>query len=200
MQSQLSPEEYCEKIQQLWIQECSYPEGSPAREWLSRERERHFEEFYHLVFQSIVGFLRSLCTAGSAHGEDPEFLANGTMMRIHLALKKGQFQTGRLFRPWCHQIARRIFVDSRRKHTRSEKVLRAAIDHGTQPPAPEHVAVGDLQEFLGRLPTTERRIVELYYLEEKALPEIALVMGKTVASIRSVLYRIKRRLFHGEKT
>jgi RNA polymerase sigma factor (sigma-70 family) len=200
VQPQLSPEEYCEQIQQLWRSELSYPEDSPERERITVERECAFDNLYHLVYQPIVRFLRVFCKPGSVHAEDPEFLANGVMMRIHVALKQGQFQPCRSFQPWCRQIARSVFVDAWRKHTRSAEVLRAAIDNGARPVASEHVTAGDLQDLLGELPVTERRIVELYYLDQKPLAEIALVLNKSVASVRSVLYRIKSRLFHGEKT
>lgn len=198
MQPQLSPEVSCEKIQQLWEMEKRDPPQSEAvLAHIRAERDQLFEGLYNRVFPNLVRYLRAFSKTPVMATEDAEFLANGVMTRIYLALKDGRFQSTKAFAPWCHQIARRAFLDSLRRPPQSNQLL---VDDLADEPATDESentsSKKTVQDLLGRLPEQDRQIVELYYLEQMPLPEIAQRFGGTVASIRSLLYRIRRKLRH----
>lgn len=196
MQPQLSPEAYCEKIQQLWEMERS-AQSEADLACICVERNQLFEGLYSRVFPSLVCYIRAFSKSGVSGTEDAEFLANGVMMRVYLSLKEGRFQSAKPFGPWCHQIARRVFLDSLRKPPQSNQVL--VDDFADKSAAAESVSTSSsdhVQDLLGRLPEQDRRIVELYYLEKMPLPEIAQRFGGTVDSVRCLLYRIRKKLRH----
>lgn len=100
------------------------------------------------------------------------------------------------FRPWIFGIARRLLMDRLRARyaepvfteTESDE-LAADDDTGS---LAEDLAI--LEQELGQLPLVEREVLQLFYIEELSLNDIAEIAQVPVGTVKSRLFRARRLL------
>ena len=158
--------------------------------------DRFLGLIYHVVHHTA--HLRSL----PLRPEDIEDLAAEVLLQIvsndYAVLR--QFRGQSSLATYLTVIARRICVH--------ELMRRAAVRElppagdGRPLPEPEEPpkaqlgleSLEEVQKLLGRLPSRERRVVRLYYLEGRSYEEISIELGVPVNSIGPILSRARKLL------
>lgn len=103
----------------------------------------------------------------------------------------------RSFRSWLFTIAHNVIADSYRSR-RTDAPLAAAAQLADATPSPEEIALSaearrSIRDLLAQLPDDQRRIVELRLAGQTA-PEIATVVGRSLASVKFAQFRAYSRL------
>lgn len=165
--------------------------------------DRFLGLIYHVVHHTA--YLRST----PLPPEDTEDIAAEVLLQI-VAGDYGmlrQFRGHSTFSTYLTVIARRICV---------QELARRAAMRDTQPKAdghrvpeaeveePPRAQVGlesleEVQRLLARLPSRERKVVGLYYLEGRSYEEISTQLNIPVNSIGPILSRARKKLRHGAK-
>jgi len=97
------------------------------------------------------------------------------------------------FLPWLYTIARNTLVDRTRKRT-EEPVEILENDHHADNPY-YHVELRlDLGLLLSELSEQQRQVVQLRFIEDMPVKEIANVIGKSESATKSILYRALKQL------
>jgi len=158
--------------------------------WLAGgERRRAFDvivqryrvKVFRLVF-SIVG--------NAARAEE---VTQDTFLKVWLAL--GSYDGRASISTWIYTIARNTGLS----HRRSE-AYRAAepLDDCVQPIAeaakPRNPELLDLERMLPRLPEEELQAVTLFYLQDRSIEDVAVMMDLPEGTVKSHLHRARRRL------
>lgn len=108
-------------------------------------------------------------------------------------------------RTWLFGIARNKCQQAYRNRARREAIDQASLAairervHAAGPTSPEeHVAEAALRtrlhDSLAKLPSEDRILLTLWYWKELPVPEIADIMGTSVAAVRKRLTRAQQRL------
>lgn len=133
--------------------------------------------------------------------EDAEELTQDVFMKVykHLSSFKGDSS----FSTWIYRIAYNTAVsETRRKKQEflaleeeqitnvSEEQVSLWLGHIDQSEQIER-----LEKALTLLPSEERAIILLFYLQDKPIDEIAGITGLTNANIKTKLHRIRKKLF-----
>jgi len=137
-----------------------------------------------------------------------EDVAQEVFLRLFLHAKK--YTAGRSFKTWLFTIVRNVSIDlarpySHRKSSSShfgddparEDFTSELIVNGS-PTQEDRMAARERQqmmvELLQDLPEKQRAAIILKYYEEMSTKEIAVVLGKSVSSVESLLARAKQNL------
>lgn len=158
------------------------------------------ERFIELVEQEQEGlrkFLLALCEGRRADADD---LMQETLLKAYLSydgfVERFKFST------WLYKVAYNTFVD----YTRKVRPLTQEVDTIAEEVADE--SSGDyryeaLYRALEGLPPNEKTALLLFYMEDKAIMEIALIMMKPLGTIKSYLSRgrehLKRIMENGKR-
>lgn len=156
------------------------------------QRERAFvlllERFQGKVFRLALSYLRS--------PSDAEDLAQDAFVRVWRALP---FYDGRAsFSTWIYVITRNACLSELR---RRRQRLTVPLEEAAEPrPAegPPASPASDLRldciALLRTLPESQRRVVSLFYLEERSYEQVAASLDMPLNTVRSHLHRARRRL------
>ncbi len=160
--------------------------------------DRFLGLLYHVVRHSA--HLRST----ALRPEDTEDLAAEILTQIiandYAVLR--QFRGQSSLATYLTVIARRISVHELAKRAAAREV-QVHVDHrGVPVPEPEEPPRGlvglesleEVQKLLSRLPSRERKVVRLYYLEGRSYEEISTELNVPVNSIGPVLSRARKLL------
>lgn len=158
------------------------------------------ERFIELVEQEQEGlrkFLLALCEGRRADADD---LMQETLLKAYLSydgfVERFKFST------WLYKVAYNTFVD----YTRKVRPQTQEVDTIAEEVADE--SSGDyryetLYRALEGLPPNEKTALLLFYMEDKAIMEIALIMMKPPGTIKSYLSRgrehLKRIMENGKR-
>jgi len=94
---------------------------------------------------------------------------------------------------WLYKIARNACLSL----LRSESYRRAlSLDAVREPATPPQPKIGDLElsQIMDRLPEIQRTAITLFYLQEKSVGEVALMMGMPEGTVKSHLHRARLAL------
>jgi RNA polymerase sigma-70 factor, ECF subfamily len=165
--------------------------------------DRFLGLFYHVV--AHTAHLRST----PLRPEDTEDIAAEILLQLvtndYAVLR--QFRHQASLATYLTVIARRICVHelarraaAREVQTRVDGVPPTVME----PEEPPKAQVGlesleEVQKLLAKLPTRERRVVRLYYLEGRSYEEISTELNIPVNSIGPILSRAKKKLKHARK-
>jgi RNA polymerase sigma-70 factor (ECF subfamily) len=135
--------------------------------------------------------------------EDTEDLAAEVLLQIVAK----DYQVLREFRgdaslaTYLTVIARRICVHELARRTAAREVQPPPVENGTPDLEPEDSSraaglesLEEVERLLTKLPTKEREIVRLHYLEGRTYEEISIEMNIPVNSIGPVLSRARKKL------
>ncbi len=148
-----------------------------------------FAAVYDALSPRIYGYLLRQ-TRDRARAED---LLQQTMLHIHRA--RSSFIPGAEVTPWAFAIARRLLVDSLRRHKREVLSDDGEPDPGADrgPGADEVLQARELatriERVLAKLPQSQRAAFELIKNEGLSVAEAAQVLGTTVAAVKLRAHR-----------
>lgn len=159
--------------------------------------DRFLGLIYHVIHHTA--HLRST----PVRPEDVEDLAAEVLLQIiandYSVLR--QFKGHSSLATYLTVIARRICVHqlTQRSASRETQSLAGARQQGAEPEEPARPQLGlerveEVQTLLKRLPSRERRVVRLYYLEGRSYEEISTELNIPVNSIGPILSRAKKLL------
>jgi RNA polymerase sigma-70 factor, ECF subfamily len=127
---------------------------------------------------------------GASEAED---LVQEVLLAIHL--KRHTYDTGELFTPWVHTIARYKLIDYLR---RARPAASVPIDEDTELLAQDDNADAesshDIRKLLGRLPEKVRCAIECVKLEGRSVAEAAERCGISESGVKINIHRGLRTL------
>ena len=147
--------------------------------------ERLLDEYRDKVFRLACSLL-----ADQAAAEDA---SQDIFLKIWRALP--DFRGESAISTWIYAIARNTCL-TRRRTAASERtcsldeVNAAAFTSEDPPPAIE----SDLRAAIGRLPEKYRRVLVLFYLEDRSYQQVAMAMGLPMGTVKTYLHRAKKEL------
>jgi RNA polymerase sigma-70 factor (ECF subfamily) len=155
----------------------------------SRAFELLLERFQGKVFRLAMSYVRSPA--------DAEDMTQEVLVRLWRALV---FYDGRAsFSTWIYAIARNACLSELRKRRSRPVALSEAVEprlaEGPMP-APASDLRLDCATLLETLPETQRRVVRLFYLEDRSYEEVSILLDMPLNTVRSHLHRARRRLAH----
>jgi RNA polymerase sigma-70 factor (ECF subfamily) len=95
------------------------------------------------------------------------------------------------FRAWLYQIARNLIIDHHRKES-SVLGLKDMADQDAVSPEEKvdtTLRLERVQRALEKIDPTQREVVELRFLAELSLEEVAVVLDKSVAAVKALQHR-----------
>ena len=157
---------------------------------------RAFDKLFAMLAPRVHGFfLRSF--GDRAVADD---LLQITFFKLHRA--RADYRPELPLRPWVFAIAARVRLDELRKRYRvnedtGEEALDAAIEAQAQKQTEESAntdVIEQVRAALGRLPESQRVIVNLHRYEGMTFPEIAKVLGTTEGAVKLRAFRAYEKL------
>jgi RNA polymerase sigma-70 factor (ECF subfamily) len=157
------------------------------------------DAFGHLV-RAYQGRLFGLVLMMVREPAGAEDVTQEALLRAYRFLD--DFDVERPFYPWLAAIAVRLSQNWLRQHGRTTRREGTSLDQAHEP----HIADAALNELLsdeqGRrlwlavaaLPSGERTAVTMYYRHEMSIGDIALALGVTSGTIKTLLSRARHRL------
>lgn len=106
------------------------------------------------------------------------------------------FKVGTSFKAWLFAIIRNLAIDSLRRNKREYEILDTyEADYG-EPEATflEAERYAALNKAIKGLPPDAKTAISLYAVEEMSYSEIAGVMGKSILSVKSLIFRARKKL------
>jgi RNA polymerase sigma-70 factor, ECF subfamily len=154
-----------------------------------------FARLYHLYVDAVFGYLRTY----SESDEDAADLTQHVFLRVLEALPHYRDQ-GVPFRAWLFRIARNAATDTYRRRRRTlpwDHVPESL--HPLSLSDPESIAVhrealNGLRVQVGQLSPEKQELLALRFGGGLSSTEIALILGRTPASVQKELVRIMHRL------
>jgi RNA polymerase sigma-70 factor (ECF subfamily) len=154
--------------------------------WLrAGARERVFDwalaEYRQKVFHLACAMLRDHAAAEDA--------AQEVFLRVWRALP--EFGGRSSFSTWIYTIARNTILNRVEERTRRrEAPLRD--QRATAPARPDTRRL--VEQLLAELPQEYRRVIVLYYLEERSYEETARMLDLPLGTVKTHLHRARRRM------
>jgi len=147
--------------------------------------ERLVDEYRDRVFRLACSLLSDPAAAEDATQE--------IFLKIWRALP--DFRGDSAISTWIYAIARNTCLTRRRtavnERTCSLDEANAAAFASTDPPP---AVESDLRAAIGRLPDKYRRVLVLFYLEDRSYQQVALAMGLPMGTVKTFLHRAKKEL------
>ncbi len=125
--------------------------------------------------------------------------ADDVCQEAWMAIAKGLgvLSTPRNFPAWAYSIVTRRVADQRRKLHRTEQVVDELRHEPVNQPAPPSDPDADrdaLRFALDTLPSEDRALLRLFYLDELSLTETAEALAVPPGTIKSRLFHARQRL------
>lgn len=95
------------------------------------------------------------------------------------------------FRAWLYQIARNLIIDHHRKESSAQGLrdLTQLDGASTEEKAETALTLERVQQVLKKMDSAQREVVELRFLAELSLEEVAAVIDKSVAAVKALQHR-----------
>lgn len=123
--------------------------------------------------------------------EDAEDVVQDTLIRL---MQSGEiFENEEHMKAWMLRVAANLCKDILKSSRRQKEV---AMVEGYEEGVEDEYNTGenDVMKAVMSLPEKYRSVIHLYYFEEYATKEIAVIMGKKEATVRSLLKRGREKL------
>ena len=165
------------------------------------EARRYHEAFTPLVaaFKDRVFRLAVSLLHHEAHAED---VAQEVFVKIWKGLPA--YHGGASLSTWIYAITRNTCLTELKRRDRHPTVslqspemeAAAAGLPALQCADPEPGAAMDVAVLLASLSEKHRQVLTLFYLEQKAYEEVALMLGLPLGTVKTLLFRAKKELLH----
>lgn len=165
-----------------------------------------FGELVRRYGPSLMGFLTAM-TRDKGQAED---FFQETFKRVHE--KAHTLRSGR-FKPWLFKIATHVAIDGFRRRGRLRVISldegfdcadrnadgrnEAIVADDSCEPSREAVMAEQKEQVrraIGSLPTKQRAALVLAYYQQLSYPEVAMVLGCSVGTVKTQMYRALRTL------
>jgi RNA polymerase sigma-70 factor, ECF subfamily len=132
-----------------------------------------------------------------------ERMAEDVLQEVFLRVYRyaDSFDTSRPLGPWLYRITVNLSYSWTNRAKRWVNFFQGAVEHLRAPDhrCPERVAEEResrqaLQQAIDTLPTPQRVVVILYYLEDLSVSDIAYVVGVPEGTVKSRLYYARKKL------
>lgn len=156
---------------------------------------------YRTLLQEVIPYLRAIARRHVHQEDDVDDAVQEILIVLHDI--RHTYEPGRPFKPWLSTIATRRCIDLlRRRMTRASHEADAHEDgfDAVEPsPGPEEAAARDeaairLRQHVDRLPSHQRRAVQLVHLDEHSLGEAAEHVGQSSGSLKVACHRALKTL------
>lgn len=156
---------------------------------------------YRSLLQDVVPYLRAIARRHLHQEDDVDDAVQEILMVMHDI--RHTYEPGRPFMPWLSTIATRRCIDLlRRRMTRANHEAEAPdedFDAVEPAPGPEEAAAREeaasrLRRHVERLPSHQRRAVQLVHLDEHSLGEAAQHAGQSSGSLKVACHRALKSL------
>jgi len=165
-----------------------------------------FGELVRRYGDSVMGYLMRM----SSNREQAEDLFQETFKRVH---EKAHTLRSNQFKPWLFQIATRVAIDGLRRRKRlrvislnqkldcadkeTEELGAVALADDSYEPSGEAIKAEQakqVQQAIQSLPTKQRATLVLAYYQQLSYPEVAAVLGCSIGTVKTQMYRALRTL------
>ncbi|MDL2266193.1 RNA polymerase sigma factor [Parabacteroides sp. OttesenSCG-928-G21] len=151
--------------------------------------DRYSQQVYALVRKIVVSH------------EDAQELTQDVFMKVFKNLSS--FKGDSSFSTWIYRIAYNAAIsETRKKKYEYLAIEEAQINNVTEDDLSEITGGGNKSEQVGRLekaltmlPSEERALILLFYMQEKSIDEIADISGLSPSNVKTKLFRIRKKLF-----
>ena len=163
-----------------------------AAQQYSAAFELLLERFKDKVFRLAFSMMRNETQA--------EDVAQDVFLKIWKALPG--YHGGASLSTWIYTITRNTcLTELKKRSTRPtvslqepEMVETADSIPSLQSTDPEHGWKMDVEALLAELPENYRRVITLFYLEQRAYEEVAAMLGIPLGTVKTLLFRAKKEL------
>lgn len=133
--------------------------------------------------------------------EDAEEFTQDVFIKVFQKLStfKGECS----FSTWIYRIAYNTAIsETRKKKYEYLPIEESIINNVSEEEVTDmlgqtdnHQQIQMLDKALTLLPTDERALILLYYMEEKTIEEVSTISGLTESNVKTKLFRIRKKLF-----
>ncbi len=156
-----------------------------------------FREAFELLVDLYQGKVFGLAWSVMQDRAAAEDMAQEAFVRIWKALPGYRGEAS--LSTWIFAIARNTCLSGRRRlaaHAASsldQPEVRAAAE-ALHPCEDRHLADHDMRALLGRLSDKYRRVLTLFYLEDRSYEQVAALLGIPMGTVKTYLHRGKKEL------
>jgi len=90
---------------------------------------------------------------------------------------------------WLYAISRNACLSARRQQAARREL---PLEETAEPRSSDRVMQVDVPALLSRLPEVYRRVLTLFYLEEKSYLEVSRMLGLPMGTVKTYLHRAKK--------
>lgn len=146
---------------------------------------------FRLLFERYAPILLRL-TRRHLQSEDlAQEIVQQTFFRLHGA--RNDFRSGSRLKPWVMTIAMNLVREHWRRKKRRTFIELKDTSHAAPQAERSKRELEDrsrvLHEALGRLPDSQREVVELHWFQERPYAEVAKIVGTTEGAVRVRAHR-----------
>lgn len=148
----------------------------------AKKDPRRFAELYEINFERVYAFILSRVRDRS----EAQDLTSEVFHQALANIRRFEWR-GVPFAAWLYRIASNAMVDNAQRHEREQSV-----------PAPDQRAEVDLAEIEHRaqvfrlvkdLPEDQRRVIEMRFVEQKSIRDIAHEIGRSEGAVKQLQFR-----------
>lgn len=152
------------------------------------------EIFTQLVRKELPGLRRFLLAASSGNICEADDVAQEALMKAYLASRNFEDVAG--FSAWLYRIACNTLIDHQRKQTTRGIVIDIDKADGVAAvsPSDDGFTYQELYCAIDGLNVSERTAVLLFYMEDRPIKEIAVIMNVTEGTVKGYLSRGRKHL------
>ena len=152
------------------------------------------EIFTQLVRKVLPGLRRFLLAACSGNSDEADDVAQEALMKAYMASRSFDNEAG--FSAWLYRIACNTLIDHQRKQTTRGIVIDIDKADGvaTTSRSDDGFAYQELYSAIDGLNVSERTAVLLFYMEDRPIKEIAVIMNVTEGTVKGYLSRGREHL------
>jgi RNA polymerase sigma-70 factor (ECF subfamily) len=152
------------------------------------------EIFTQLVRKVLPGLRRFLLAACSGNICEADDVAQEALMKAYLASHNFGDVAG--FSAWLYRIACNTLIDHQRKQTARGTAIDISQADGvaTTSRSDDGFAYQELYSAIDGLNVSERTAVLLFYMEDRPIKEIAVIMNVTEGTVKGYLSRGRKHL------
>jgi RNA polymerase sigma-70 factor (ECF subfamily) len=105
------------------------------------------------------------------------------------------FRNDSQFSTWLYRIVYNQSIGFVKRENRTNTVEYSLLVETSEKSDNQEDKIQDLYKAINLLEDTDRNIIMLFYLAEKSIKEIAQITGFSIANIKVILHRARKKLF-----
>jgi RNA polymerase sigma-70 factor (ECF subfamily) len=165
-----------------------------------RLEARQYSEAFELLLERFKDRVFRLAFSMMRNETQAEDVAQDVFVKIWKALPA--YHGGASLSTWIYTITRNTCLTELKKRTTRPTVslhepeMEAAADRiaALQTTDAEAGAERDVAALLAQLPERYRQVITLFYLEQKAYEEVAVMLGIPLGTVKTLIFRAKKEL------